>query len=212
MMFSKKNYKRYSKIVCDSVLLLTFWFTIMFSSVFVCSEETARNNNDKSCLWGTNTERTTWQMPYCPFMSPEINTIEEDSPNKGSTQMDVPFSDATSPETAIYVICSNGTRYSYYYTDIIRYHYVAGNPPKCIPIRKRVRVIIPDCSSSSSSPSSNVSPLSLEPQGPSNNNLSSNGLLPRLETVPNDNSAATRSNNPGSFSILFTSEDAIPEK
>ncbi|MDO5580347.1 MAG: hypothetical protein Q4G69_04385 [Planctomycetia bacterium] len=96
-------------------------------------------------LWGTGNEITTYQQPYCPVNAPEIPLRE---PKKGDSNVaknpEFPDPFPTSPETAIAVIDSNGNRYCYYYTKMIRYR-LQGDPPVCVPVWALVRVIMPYC-------------------------------------------------------------------
>ncbi|MBR5626842.1 MAG: hypothetical protein IKW74_04390 [Thermoguttaceae bacterium] len=69
-------------------------------------------------LWGTPTEQTTYSEPYCPYKAPDIPVI---TLNRDSQTKPIKLAEPNSPETALIVVNSNGSRYSYYYKRVVRY-------------------------------------------------------------------------------------------
>ncbi len=80
------------------------------NSLFALSEREKQKAESNGCVWGGIGERTTYQKPYSPILDPEIPIIEKTDPNELSKR-ELPMS----PEEAISVIGSNGSRYSYYF-------------------------------------------------------------------------------------------------
>ncbi|MDO4586991.1 MAG: hypothetical protein Q4C95_06790 [Planctomycetia bacterium] len=94
-------------------------FRLLLLISFLFGQNLLFAQDNKNCLWGTNSEKTTYQVPYSPLLGPkDIPVINQES-EKGT------FSDFTktaiSPETAIKVATSDGNVYSYYYRETVQY-------------------------------------------------------------------------------------------
>ncbi|MDD3586187.1 MAG: hypothetical protein PHQ75_03300 [Thermoguttaceae bacterium] len=94
--------------------------TLLQVATLLCLATTAAwvwaADDNKDCLWGTSTEQTTYQKPYNPILAPNIPVV-----NLGQDGMSLLDAQAISPETAIKVVGSDGSCYSYYFKDIIEY-------------------------------------------------------------------------------------------
>lgn len=74
---------------------------------------------NKNCLWGTGSEKTTYQVPYSPLLGPkDIPLVNQEIPKQSFPD---PTKTAISPETAIKVVTSDGKVYSYYYRETVQY-------------------------------------------------------------------------------------------
>lgn len=116
--------------------------------IFPDAEMTGRSDElvteKQACdVWGTPSEKTTFQRRYHPLLDRPDIPVRSNAPTPAGNQFEQADANAVSPETAVYVVQSNGYRYSYFYSYVIRYQYVPGDPPRCVPVRKKVRMIIP---------------------------------------------------------------------
>lgn len=94
-------------VASGSIISVLFMMTVISAS----GQESGR-----ACLWGTDTEITTYQPPYNPILAKEIPVL--DSP--GKKKMTPIDANAVSPETAIMVRTSDGKCYAYYYKYMLK--------------------------------------------------------------------------------------------
>lgn len=111
----------------EQKIVLSFCFVLTMAGTVRAADE------NRDCLWGTRTQQTTYQKPYNPILAPVIPVV-----NLGRDGRSVLDSQAVSPETAVQVVGSDGSCYSYYYKDVIEYRlkaeyqYLAGVLPAIV--------------------------------------------------------------------------------
>ncbi len=133
-----KHCLQYRPVQC---LLITLTLFVFFASGLFGDELVT----DKTpCdAWGTPREKTTFQWRYSPCLDRPDIPVRKDAPLPANSRFNLADAQAVSPETAVHVVRSDGCRYSYFYAYVLRYQYVPGNPPACVPVQKKVRMIIP---------------------------------------------------------------------